>query len=86
MQPLQCDFCGVFLGVVDVLAVVPVPSSHMLQLALDTHGAGPSSSSAWELGVSLRVFFLCFIHSFLPASLPSFTPFPGAGDGDGGGN
>lgn len=45
MQPLQCDFCGVFLCVVDILSVVPVPSGNMLQLSLDAHGAGPSSSS-----------------------------------------
>lgn len=65
MQPLQCDFCGVFLGVVDVLAVVPVPSRHMLQLALDTHGAGPSSSSTWVFGVSLMIILHpSFLSSF----------------------
>ena len=45
VQHFQGDFGGVFFGVVDILAVVPVAGGDIL--TLDTDRAGPSGTTSW---------------------------------------
>ena len=44
LELLQGHLCGVFLGVVDVLAIVPVARRYAL--AFDGHRAGPRRTAA----------------------------------------
>ena len=42
----QCYLCGIFLGIVDVLPVIPISSGDVL--ALNGDRAGPRRTSAWK--------------------------------------
>lgn len=45
VEGLQGDFGGVFFGIVDVLAIIPVASGDSI-MALNGHGTGPGGSTS----------------------------------------
>jgi hypothetical protein len=53
VEMLQCHLCGILLGIVDMLSIVPESSRDVL--ALNGDRAGPRSASAYPI-VSQLVF------------------------------
>jgi hypothetical protein len=56
VQGFQCDLGGIFFGIVDVRAIIPVTSSDIL--ALDGNGAGPGSTASCNSEIKLISYSL----------------------------